>query len=126
MTQNMKNQSTEAEINAIIEAALAKTDAEVEEQTTLPPDQSPINDPLDPNALASALIEDRLGIVRAKGFIKALDGQLCELQLVGRRWTIHPAKTATTLGIVCLGPKPLFDHERITTAITRWSSNTSQ
>ena len=86
----------------------------------------PIDAPLDPDQLATALVADNLGIIRAKGFVKALDGQLCELQLVGRRWTIRPAETATTLGIVCLGPKPLFDQDRIDTVISQNTSNSVQ
>ena len=86
----------------------------------------PIDAPLDPDQLATALVADNLGIIRAKGFVKALDGQLCELQLVGRRWTVRPAETATTLGIVCLGPKPLFDQDRIDTVISQNTSNSVQ
>ena len=77
----------------------------------------PIDVPLDPEHLARALVTDDLGIIRAKGFIKAPDGRLHELQIVGRRWTVRPAETATTVGIVCIGPKSLFNEARIAATI---------
>jgi G3E family GTPase len=73
---------------------------------------------MDAEGLARRLADPRLGLVRAKGFVTAADGTCVAIQVVGNRWTALPAPAGVRGGgIVCIGPKPEFDHAQIEQAI---------
>ncbi|MDK3073521.1 GTP-binding protein [Sedimentitalea sp. JM2-8] len=59
----------------------------------------------DPAALAGALAQDRLGLIRAKGFVTDRAGARFLIQVVGRRAACTPAPGPVSApdGIVCLG-----------------------
>ena len=59
----------------------------------------PINVP----QLMQALASHELGLMRAKGFARALDGSSHELQVVGHRATAVEVETIPYTGIVCIG-----------------------
>jgi len=59
--------------------------------------------PVDVVELARLLVQDDLGIIRAKGFAISLDGTPHEIQTVGRRWTKAAIFNAPYSGIVCIG-----------------------
>ncbi|MEM9354891.1 MAG: CobW family GTP-binding protein [Pseudomonadota bacterium] len=63
-----------------------------------------LSGPLDVTRLAQALVQDELGVIRAKGFAIACDGTPYELQVVGRRWSATAVKAVPYTGIVCIGP----------------------
>ena len=50
-----------------------------------------IDGPRDADRLAGVLADPRLGLLRAKGFIRRLDGVLVTLHVVGRRALVEPA-----------------------------------
>lgn len=73
---------------------------------------------MDAEGLARRLADPSLGLVRAKGFVSEADGTCIAVQVVGKRWSTLPAPaSAGSSGIVCIGPKPAFDHARIEEAI---------
>jgi len=59
--------------------------------------------PIDVEALARSLADERQGLVRAKGFATSLTGQKTLIQVVGNRWEISDAPDHMAEGIVCLG-----------------------
>ncbi|MEE9315352.1 MAG: CobW family GTP-binding protein [Rhizobiaceae bacterium] len=67
--------------------------------------------PIDVEVLAKTLAEGNLGIIRAKGFATALDGEKILVQVVGKRWEISPATGNPEVGIVCLGFKETLNRE---------------
>ncbi len=83
-----------------------------------------IDHPLNIEALAAALVQDDLGIVRAKGFLPASDGRLHALQIVGRRWSVTPAsgsvRGAGRLVLITVGQA--IDAARVEAAISRAQS----
>ncbi len=50
-----------------------------------------MQDSVDPQRLAGALAALAPPLARAKGFVRAADGRLHTVQLVGRRWCVVPA-----------------------------------
>ena len=50
-----------------------------------------VADPVDAEALARALADPALCLLRAKGFIVAADGTMHTIQTVARRWSVSPA-----------------------------------
>lgn len=68
-------------------------------------------DPVDAAAMARALAEDP-GVIRAKGFVRTLEG-LALIHVVGHRHTVETVQGNHPLGVVCIGPKDLFDGARL-------------
>ncbi len=62
-----------------------------------------LSGPVDVAQLAQALVQDELGVIRAKGFAIANDGTPHEVQVVGRRWTTTAVNAVPYTGIVCIG-----------------------
>jgi len=58
--------------------------------------------PVDPAEFAESLVRDNLGLVRAKGFVKAHDGSMRTIQVVGKRVEIMPAPDAAKPGVVTI------------------------
>jgi len=52
-----------------------------------------IDSPCDAERLAQNLADPRLGLLRAKGFLRGLDGKLATIHVVGRRSQVEPAPT---------------------------------
>ncbi len=52
-------------------------------------------------------------LIRSKGFIKATDGVMKTLQIVGHRWTISDAPDGVAAGLVVIGPSETFDLEAV-------------
>lgn len=76
---------------------------------------------LDPAALAAALADPALGLVRAKGFVQAPDGAWMTVQIVGRRAEISPAP-AQEQGpgrLVCIAHGAPIDRARIQSLLRR-------
>lgn len=61
--------------------------------------------PLDADQLAQALVSDKYGIIRAKGFVTSLDGKKTLIQVVGQRWQTTVTCDEFADGIVCIGFK---------------------
>lgn len=74
---------------------------------------------VDARALAAALAEPTLGIVRAKGLLRDLDGTPVALQVVGARYDVSPtaAPRATAGRLVCIGPKGCVARGAVAAAI---------
>ncbi|QUS36326.1 CobW family GTP-binding protein [Falsirhodobacter algicola] len=68
--------------------------------------------PGDPDALARELATGSFGVIRAKGYVQALDGGTHLVQIVGRRWRTSPAKEAAA-GLVCIGTAQDFAAETL-------------
>ena len=75
--------------------------------------------PADPEGLASALASPAYALVRAKGFVRDGAGTLIEVQTVGRRWDVRPARTKVTPGVVCIGLKGQCDMAGVAALFTR-------
>jgi G3E family GTPase len=70
--------------------------------------------PCDPAALAAALSDPALGILRAKGFVRDLDGRRVSIQIVGSRREVAPASPGGAdrdglAGLVAIGLKGRID-----------------
>jgi G3E family GTPase len=70
--------------------------------------------PCDPAALATALADPALGILRAKGFVRDLDGRRMTIQIVGARREVAPSSPGTrdrdgADGLVAIGLKGRID-----------------
>lgn len=65
----------------------------------------------DADALASALTDPALGILRAKGFVSSANGRRVAIQIVGGRHQISPAPGDTTArdGLIVIGLKGRID-----------------
>jgi G3E family GTPase len=70
------------------------------EMMTLTPDKR-----VDVDDLARHLADEKLGLIRAKGFATSLSGQKMLIQVVGSRWATSEAAQDKADGIVCLGFK---------------------
>ncbi len=78
-----------------------------------------VDGPGDPEKLARALVDPRLGLLRAKGFLRSLDGTLVTLHIVGRRSLVEPAP-AWVEGpgrLVCIGLAAEMDRAALLAAI---------
>jgi G3E family GTPase len=73
---------------------------------------------VDVAALARALSEASLGLVRAKGFAQDVSGAWKTIQIVGRRYAIADAASRAGTGrIVCIAHGRKIDRERIAAAV---------
>ncbi|MEM8973692.1 MAG: CobW family GTP-binding protein [Pseudomonadota bacterium] len=77
-----------------------------------------LDGPVDVTRLAQALVQDELGVIRAKGFAIAGDGTPHELQVVGRRWTMTAVTEVPYTGIVCIGPASQLRADLIGTIVS--------
>jgi G3E family GTPase len=59
-------------------------------------------EPIDPQVLADKIITETPHLVRAKGFVTALDGTARTIQITGKRSSITPAPESKTRGIVII------------------------
>jgi G3E family GTPase len=80
-------------------------------------------DRVDVANLAERLTLEALGIVRAKGFVKSIDGTTHAIQVVGQRWTSSVVPDDVPIGLVCIGPTECFDQERIKSAFRQAGAN---
>ncbi len=79
---------------------------------------------VDAVALAAALADDRLALVRAKGFVRDTRHGWTTLQVVGRRWSLAPAPAgiAAQGRLVCIAHGRRLDHLAIERLIERQCS----
>jgi G3E family GTPase len=78
-----------------------------------------IDAPRDAERLACGLTDPNLGLLRAKGFIRGLDGTLANLHVVGRRSLVTPAPSWVEGPgrLVCIGLAVEMDRAAILAAI---------
>ena len=57
----------------------------------------------DVRKLGCTLTDKAMGVLRAKGFVRDIDGIMQTLQIVGERTTIQPAPDGVSAGMVCIG-----------------------
>ena len=69
--------------------------------------------PVDTRELARRLVDERLGIIRAKGLIADASGHVAELHVVGNRWNVTRARVTSASGLVCVGQRTRLCRERI-------------
>ena len=77
--------------------------------------------PVDCASLAQALVVPALGLVRAKGLMRNLDGRPCALQLVGARASVTPSAhpRAEDGRLVCIGLRGRMDRRTIEASVLR-------
>ncbi len=75
----------------------------------------PMPDPVDAEALVTRLAE--LDLLRAKGFVRDISGQMMAIQTVGRRSAIRPASGTPQPGLVCIGLRETLDQRAIMIAL---------
>ena len=63
----------------------------------------PAEGPVDAERLASRLADPATGLLRAKGFVRDLDGNNRTIQVVGHRHETTAAPPGVELGLVCIG-----------------------
>lgn len=80
-----------------------------------------LDGPVDVEALAEGLACAELGLVRAKGFVKAADGAIHTIQTVGRRFETVPTTKNVAPGLVAIGPKSVIDRDAVAGLIERCS-----
>ena len=78
-----------------------------------------IDGPRDADRLAGVLADPRLGLLRAKGFVRRLDGVLVTLHVVGRRSLVAPAPSWVRGPgrLVCIGLVAEMDRAAILAAV---------
>ena len=78
-----------------------------------------IDGPRDADRLSGVLADPRLGLLRAKGFVRRLDGVLVTLHVVGRRALVAPAPSWVEGPgrLVCIGLAAEMDRAAILAAI---------
>lgn len=78
-----------------------------------------IDAPRDAEQLAIVLRDPRLGLLRAKGFVRNLDGGLVTLHVVGRRSLVEPAPSGIEGPgrLVCIGLSAELDRAAVLAAI---------
>ncbi len=69
--------------------------------------------PVHVQELARRLVDERLGIIRAKGLIADVAGHVAELHVVGNRWSVAPARVTRASGLVCIGQRTRLCREEI-------------
>ncbi len=69
--------------------------------------------PSDASALARALSNPALGVVRAKGYVPDLSGRPALVQLAGQRSEVSFPDDTGAMGIICIGLKNRFDRAAI-------------
>ncbi|MEJ2174968.1 MAG: CobW family GTP-binding protein [bacterium] len=81
--------------------------------------EMPLAQPVDARALAAALAEPRLGVIRAKGILQDQDGAPTALQLVGARAELGTLASAHAARgrLVCIGLKGQLNAAAIRTAV---------
>jgi G3E family GTPase len=74
----------------------------------------------DAEGLARALSDPRLGLLRAKGFVRGLDGKLVTLHVVGRRFRVEPAPSwiEGPGRLVCIGVAAEMDRAAINRSLS--------
>lgn len=72
---------------------------------------------IDATRTAQVLAEELPGIVRAKGFVRTLNGELTTIQVVGRRWVVSDAPEGASLNLVVIGHSEQLDESTIRNAI---------
>lgn len=65
----------------------------------------PVAGPIDAERLSARLADPDLGLLRAKGFVRDLDGNLRTIQVVGHRYETTTAPLDAKPGLVCIGLK---------------------
>ncbi|MGI9500605.1 MAG: CobW family GTP-binding protein [Geminicoccaceae bacterium] len=65
----------------------------------------PATSPIDAERLSACLADPELGLLRAKGFVRDLDGSLRAIQVVGQRYETTTAPSDAKPGLVCIGLK---------------------
>jgi G3E family GTPase len=82
-----------------------------------------IDTPCDPDRVARDLADPELGVLRAKGFLRAFDGGFMALHVVGRRSLVEPAPSWIDGPgrLVCIGLKPSMDSAAVLSALDRSS-----
>ena len=75
----------------------------------------------DVDRLAGALADSRLGLLRAKGFVRGLDGAFAAIHVVGRRALVEPAPSwiEGPGRLVCIGLAAEIDGAAVLAAIKR-------
>ena len=63
----------------------------------------PVASPVDAKRLAARLADPETGLLRAKGFVRDLDGNRRLIQVVGHRHETVLARPGVELGLVCIG-----------------------
>lgn len=78
-----------------------------------------LDHPVGPEALATKLADPKLDLIRAKGFVRGLDGQIYAVQIIGRRWNLTIASdTPANLGkIICIRFRHPIDLEAISEVV---------
>jgi G3E family GTPase len=79
----------------------------------------PVAGPADARAMAAALADPALGLLRAKGIVTDRDGARMLIQCVGARWRVEPAprEAAAAELIVAIGLRGQFDPADIAAAL---------
>ncbi len=78
-----------------------------------------VADCVDPHVLANGLVAEELGLIRAKGFIRSKSGEVWEIQLVGQRVNVVPARGSPASRLVCIGVASQMNSELIKRALAR-------
>jgi G3E family GTPase len=105
----------------IVEGSIAPSEHQTEEHQTedYKTLSLEIDGPCDVERLAQNLAEPRLGLLRAKGFLRGLDGKLATIHVVGRRSQVEPAP-AWVEGpgrLMCIGLKAEINRDAILAAL---------
>jgi len=66
----------------------------------------PMNEAVDPQLFIESLLNDYAGLIRAKGFVKDLSGNLKTIQIVGKRTVVTDAPHGVKLGLVVIQMSP--------------------
>jgi G3E family GTPase len=72
-----------------------------------------LSGPVDVSVLGALLAAEETGLLRAKGFVRSMGGQMTTLQVVGSRWESSPAPVNTTTGLVCIGIAERMDTDAV-------------
>ena len=82
-----------------------------------------LDSPVDAEKLGRVLADPRLGLLRAKGFLRGSDSAFVTLQVVGRRSQVEPAPSwiEGPGRLICIGFAAELDRAAILAAIKAWS-----
>jgi G3E family GTPase len=86
-----------------------------------------LDGPVDAEKLGRVLADPRLGLLRAKGFLRGSDGAFVTLHVVGRRSQVEPAPSwiEGPGRLICIGFAAEMDGAAILAAIKTWTPKTS-
>ena len=76
-----------------------------------------IDGPVNANRLARGLADADLGLVRAKGFVEDVSGEMKVIQVVGRRWDVTPAPQDATPSLIAIALREKCDRSAIQAAL---------